>query len=435
MSIQDCISSLLTSPDSAVRRRSAEELMKMNSIADDAIAAFAQGLTDSDKGVRDICAMALTRVTDNTSIVKSSEHIAPLIAHEDIEIRNLAGDILLKFGAPAVSALYPYLLDEKADNRKFACDIIGLSNNQSAIPLVRKLLSDADDNVRCAAVEALGFLKASDMLGDIVAMYDDEIVRPYVVAAVGNLGGKQAQEFLLKLIDDETDEFTQIAAIDALAVCADDVGIAHKLLALLPTAHTDIQPVLLRTIYGIAYRLQVAIELPSHLRRAAYQALSDEDPDTRIAGLLALGKRFEEEDVPALLQEIARNNAETQQHIFAVIILQSAPSVAREFFNRLFPTLLESGAQIPEVLGYLATTLSAASYNENAAITVQCVIREYPRLIQEHRKEIVAFLLSVHRESAINLLNDEISSGIRERVEDATYLADLYSLHEVQLPT
>ena len=32
-------------------------------------------------------------------------------------------------------------------------------------------------------------------LGDIVAMYDDEIERPYVIAAIGNLGGKQAQEF------------------------------------------------------------------------------------------------------------------------------------------------------------------------------------------------------------------------------------------------
>ena len=127
MSAQDRISLMLTATDASVRRRTAEELIGLNLSDREVIVAFAKGLTDADKGVRDICALALERA-NNVPIPIRAEAVAPLITKEDIEVRNLAGDVLLKFGAAAVDALYPYLSDPKEDNRKFACDIIGLSN-------------------------------------------------------------------------------------------------------------------------------------------------------------------------------------------------------------------------------------------------------------------------------------------------------------------
>ncbi len=431
MSVQDRISSMLDSTDAAVRRRAAEELMELSSAENDVITAFAKGLTDADKGVRDICALALVRLgSDSTAI--SAKAVAPLITFEDIEVRNLAGDVLIKLGASAADALYPYLSDPKEDNRKFACDIIGLSNNPAAIPHVRKLLTDEDDNVRCAAVESLGFLKATDLLGDVVGMYDDEIVRPYVIAAIGNLGGKQAQEFLLKLME-EPDEFVQISAIDALAVCTDEIGVAHKLLALLPTSSADVQLVLLRTIYSIAFRLQIAIELPKDLREIARLALMDDEPDTRIAGLLALGQSYEEEDIPALLHEITLNNAETQQHILSVILSHSTPAVAREFFDRIFAAQFEANSPMTEILGFLTAILPHVE-GENAAIAIQAVMRQYAAVIQDHRREIIEFLLAVSRDAAIHLLSDEITSGQQHRVEDAAQFAQFYNIREIVLP-
>lgn len=430
MSAQDRISSMLTAPDASARRRAAEELIGLNLSDSEVIIAFAKGLTDADKGVRDICALALERA-NNAPIPIRAAAVAPLITQEDIEVRNLAGDILLKFGALAADALYPYLSDPKEDNRKFACDIVGLSNNPNAIPHVRKLLSDVDDNVRCAAVESLGFLKATEHLGDIIAMFDDETVRPYVVAAIGNLGGKQAQEFLLKLMD-ESDEFVQIGAIDALSVCADEIGIAHKLLVLLPKVGADVQPVLLRTIYSIAFRLQIAVELPDNLRSIAYQALMDEEPDTRIAGLLALGKTYDEDDIPALLHEITQNNPETQQHILSVTLANSTPAVAREFFERLFVVLDESNVQMTEILGYL-TELLPNIQGENGAIAIQAVMRQYLAVVQDHRRDIIEFLLAVSRDAAIHLLSDEIISGEQPRVEDATQFVQFYNIREVVL--
>lgn len=428
MSVQAFISTLLSGSDASQRRRAAEELIGTNTVNIDTINAFAKGLSDDDKGVRDICALGILR-SPEIHIVERAAAVAPLITNSDIEIRNLAGDILLKFGAPAVDALYPYLLDVKEDNRKFACDIIGLSNNPASIPHVRKLLTDTDDNVRCAAIEALGFLKASDLLGDIIAMYDDESVKPYVIGAVGHIGGKHAQEFLLNAMNDE-DEFTQIAAIDALAVCADEISIAHKLLSLLPGVSPDVQPVLLRTIYSIAFRLQAAIALPAELRSVAHQALTDDDADTRIAGLLALGSVYEEEDVDALFYEVKADNPDTQQHILSVTLNSSSPAMVREFFDRVFEELDNANLAITGFLGFLTALLPFAQ-SENAAIAIQAVMRKYTMAIQEQRKEILEFLLAVNREAALHLLSDELASKEAHRVEDARYFIGYFSIREL----
>ncbi|MDW8219408.1 MAG: HEAT repeat domain-containing protein [Bacteroidota bacterium] len=422
-------------PDAALRRRAAEELMEAGSVSEDAISAFAKGLTDPDKGVRDICALALARIGNSqTHTHFVAEAVVPLITHESLEVRNLAGDILIKLGPGAADALYPYLRDPISDNRKFACDIIGLSNNPSAIPYVRAILTDTDSNVRCAAIEALGFLKASELLGDIIAMYDDETVRPYVVAAAGSIGGKHAQDFLLKVMDESDDEFIQIAAIDALAVCADDIGIAHKLLQLLPSASPDVQVVLLRTVYSIAFRLKISIDLPHGLRSVAQQALMDDDPDTRISGLLALGKLYEEEDIPALLHEMHYNNPETQQHILSIVLNHSSPAVVREFFEQVFTSLPETHiVQVPELLGFLTSIIPTAA-TDNAAIALQTISRYYQSAIPDHRREIIEFLLAVDRHEVVRLLSDEITSGQQHRVEDAIQFAEFYNIREIVLP-
>jgi hypothetical protein len=232
---------------------------------------------------------------------------------------------------------------------------------------------------------------------------------------------------------DEPDEFIQISAIDALAVCADEIGIAHKLLALLPKVGDDVQLVLLRTIYSIAFRLQVAVELPDELRSIAYQALLDDEPDTRIAGLLALGKEYDEDDVPALLHEITRNNPETQQHILSIVLASSTPAVAREFFDRLFQVLDQSNVQITEILGFLAGLLPSL-HGENAAIAIQSVMRQYLAVVQDHRRDIIEFLLAVNRDAAIHLLSDEITSGEEHRIEDAAQFVQFYNVREVVLP-
>ena len=172
------------------------------------------------------------------------------------------------------------------------------------------------------------------------------------------------------------------------------------------------------------------IVLPPDLRSIAHQALTDDDSDTRIAGLLALGSLYEEEDVPALLHEIKSNNSDTQQHILSIALQYSSPAMVREFFERIFDTLAESSSQITEFLGYLTALLPQAQ-SENGAIAIQAVMREYSTLAQDQKREIIEFLVAINRDAALHLLADEIASSETHRIEDAKYFATYYNIREL----
>ncbi len=431
MTSQDLIQKLSFDSDADIRRRAAEELISQSGDAESIIRAFVSGLTDSDKGVRDICALGLEQLYKDMTLQKA-QAVASLITHQNIELRNLAGDILLKFGNYGADALYEYLRDPRADNRKFACDIIGLSGNVNAAESVAMLLDDDDVNVRCAAIEALGYLRATPYLQPIIAMYEkDEGVRPYIVNAVGNIGGNEAQTFLLNLMNaSEVDSFLQITTIDALSSCADDITIAHRLLQSLPNAELEIQLILLKAVYTIAFRLNTSISLPDDLRDIARQAMTDEDPETRIAGLLALGHTFYEEDISVLLHEIKTDHPDTQKHILSILLSQSSAEVVSIFFDKLFDVLNDSYSQLVELLGFLVSLWGNVT-SDNAQTVLESIVRHYAEMPSEYQKEMVEFLLSVKRDVLIELLQSELRSDVPQRIEDALFYIECYSIREL----
>jgi len=69
----------------------------------------------------------------------AAELIAGLIASPDLETRNMAGSILLTIGKPSVVPLIKLLSDDNADNRKFACDLLGNLKEKSAYPEIQNL--------------------------------------------------------------------------------------------------------------------------------------------------------------------------------------------------------------------------------------------------------------------------------------------------------
>jgi HEAT repeat protein len=92
----------------------------------------------------------------------AGEVIELLHAQENAGLRNAAAEILVRLGLPAV----PMLLEEIAcgdpDVRKFVLDIVGeIGEGVNAAALVRAL-DDVDENVRAAAAENLGKLKAAE---------------------------------------------------------------------------------------------------------------------------------------------------------------------------------------------------------------------------------------------------------------------------------
>jgi hypothetical protein len=432
------VQDLTTNPEADLRRRSAEELIAIGGNPDEVIAAFARGLSDMDKGVRDICATGLASSFKEFASRKA-QAIAPLITHNDIEVRNLAGDVLIKLGAPSAEILYAYLLDAKADNRKFACDIIGLvapslpaEKAAKAGDLVGALLRDKDVNVRCAAVEALGYMKVAKFLPDLQAAYRrEEDMRPYTITAMGNIGGRDATTFLLGLMDESADEpFYQMMVIDALSVCAEDMSIAEQFMERLSYADLEVQLLLLKAIYAIAFRLNRPLALADEYRDVARHAMAENDTETRIAGLLALGPVFYEADIPALLNEVKENSQDTQRHILYTLLSRSAPATVGAFFDKVFDAVSENCVEVVELFGQLVSMWANAT-PENSAVMLDTITRQYPNISSDYQKEVVELLLSVNRERLVSLLQSELTSGNARRIEDALQHIDLYSIREL----
>lgn len=332
---------LRTSDHAEQRRFAALELADSAPMTEDVIQALAQSLCDEDKGVRDVCAFAL-RTHDDAGI--KAHYIAPLIVHERIEVRNLAGEVLIQLGAPAADALLPYMSDANPDNRKFACDIIALLDNTSAhvMQSVIALLHDPDENVLTAGIDALGRLGTPEYTDALIALYEqDHELGPYIIQTLGQIGGELAQEFLLSLLA-TADEFIQIAAIDALALCGTHVELALRMLAEIPQASEAVQTIMLRTVFGLAYRLNEHIELPAELRSVAQRAMQDDDEEIRIAGLFAISSTgtIESSDIPAIIYFLQHSDESLQRHILSLVLSSTDLSVVAEF-TRAFIALID----------------------------------------------------------------------------------------------
>ncbi|HYP87867.1 MAG TPA: HEAT repeat domain-containing protein, partial [Polyangiaceae bacterium] len=80
---------------------------------------------------------------------------------DNVGLRNAAVEALGGFGGFAVDALAPCVASLDADGKKLAVETLGRSGAPAALELLAPLVTDADPNVRVAALEAVGAVGAS----------------------------------------------------------------------------------------------------------------------------------------------------------------------------------------------------------------------------------------------------------------------------------
>ena len=223
MNIDNVLHLLIHHPDPKIRKNAAEELSNSGELSRYVLEGYAQGLCDSDSGVKDICARALANAPEE-KLSEVAIVMSPLIAHNDIEIRNLASDILLNIGIPAVEPLLSFLEDSSFEVRQFAVDILGKIAHPSALPYIYDLLGDPEIVVKTSAIEAIGNMRELDSFYTLAALYDEanEDTKPVIIEAIGKIGGAEAQDFLINLLKVEEDIFIQTTCIDALALGGED---------------------------------------------------------------------------------------------------------------------------------------------------------------------------------------------------------------------
>ncbi len=175
-------------------------------------------IEDPDKGVRNSLAILLT-TTENCN---AAQYLVEYVSSEDISVRNLAGDILLKNADKSVKALTSYIDAGNDDDKKFCIDLLGLiGNSDSCDKIIEVLKTNTDQNVILACLESLGNLKCNSATESIKKFfYKDELYKPTVIEALGKIGSRDVQEFFVEIYEKE-DELTQYAIIESIGLTGD----------------------------------------------------------------------------------------------------------------------------------------------------------------------------------------------------------------------
>ncbi len=181
------------SDDPESRRRAVEFLREPNLELESPARYLLRALGDSDWRVRKQ-AIEVVR-----ALAPSGDLLAGLLLvlepGDNVGLRNAAVEALGAFGEPAVEAIAPKLPTLDADGKKLAAEALSRTLLPSALDVLRPLLTDADSNVRAAAIEAIATVGASaasdafEILASFLKRPNEEVfVRLSALDGINRLG-------------------------------------------------------------------------------------------------------------------------------------------------------------------------------------------------------------------------------------------------------
>lgn len=292
-------------------------------------------ITSNNRGVQSLAIDCLKSLPEEF-IGQASAHLVKLIESDNIEYRNIASDILSKYGNVCYDYLKPYLQHPIADVRQFALDIWGNIASKKDWNIVRNLLYDSNKNVVISAIMALGNIRVGEVVDELISKYaEDDEYKPFVLNSLGKIGGEKAREFILDVIYHSDELLLQLAAIDSVGYLESSEELLDTLLAKLPNSPKQVQPYFLKAICNLCKKTHSLKKLPDEMRQIARDSLKENDIEIRRAALLALGDSYDILDVDSLIFELLRFDAENMELIFGNIIHNSSGDVFSDFIEKL----------------------------------------------------------------------------------------------------
>lgn len=192
------IKDLLTHKNPSKKRVAAEELSKAD---ERALYPLIKALRDDDLGVQDAAIQSLISIGGEVTAYM----VIPLL-REDSQLRNAAMLILKEISSDAIPLLKPLLYDKDDDIRKFAIDIIchvGKCNYPDL--LVEILRKDMNPNVRSSAAKAIGILNYKEAIPDLVmALQDEEWVCFSALEALSLIKDESSVMDIVRLLDSDS---------------------------------------------------------------------------------------------------------------------------------------------------------------------------------------------------------------------------------------
>ncbi len=313
--------------------------------SEETVAFLIRELQNTDTGIRDAACAVLRERPDSGAAAL----LVPLLAHEIIDIRNMASELLIDYGEASLPELLAGFASADGDMRKFIVDILGRIGAREAVPLLRQALDDSEPNVAVSAAEALGHIAATEAVPDLIAHYHDfDGMQPVVVEALGAILTPEAEAFLLDLLEKES-LYTCYAILDALQN-SDNTATARHLYDNIFTYRDELKTDILRTVFLILLKNDEALEIREgllDLQENFFELLEDDDFAFRSELLRILPVSFLERTPRRLLGLLA-----TEEQDF----LQAVSEKLQQCRKTTIETLVREGRgtlTIPALLGLL----------------------------------------------------------------------------------
>ena len=288
----------LKSSNATERKEALEELLSYD-LTDELIKLVSQLFTDEDKGVRDAASMLFTIQL----YPQVPNHIVHYCFSDDISIRNMAGEVLLKNGEYSIPALMNELGKENSDDEKFLIDILGwIGLPEPTLKIIDILRTNKDENVILACAEALGNIKAEEAVPILLELLEndkDEILTPTVMEALGKIGNKETIDHFMKVYHKQ-DILTKYTIIESLGRVGDADSLGFLLEEL---QHTDSSLVgaIVKSSEQLLSSLGFEIELNDELKLIILKALEEIDEDTVLAAVKLLYNYDNQEIIEAFV--------------------------------------------------------------------------------------------------------------------------------------
>ncbi len=281
---------------------------------DRVLEAAATMLNAEDRGVREAASRLLILCSNDKAASLAAIHI---MSH-NIAVRNLAGDVLVRMGATASRVLLPYVESKDKDVRKFAIDLLAqLPSSPEIVTKIKAHLTDGDQNVVCASIDALGSLHSEQSILNIVQLYDKlEFARPNIVNAAAKFPEKVTTQFFLSALSDQ-DPVVQLAGAEALAI-RKDKEVVEALIKKLDSLSDLAKPVVLHSIVSFLDPATYEGQIPKSLKPHLIEMLNDSDPVYVRAAVRGLRNFVDDEVMKTLINSLGRSET-IDDAVFSVL--------------------------------------------------------------------------------------------------------------------
>ncbi len=203
MTVPDQLVHAIASTDPEERRRATTALTEHPPEA--VLTLLRAALGDEDWRVRKEAAEVAVRLQSEAVVRSLVEVLGP--EDQNIGRRNAAVEALAGYGVACVDALSVAVPALDADGRKLAAEALGRCGQDSALIVLRSMVSDEDPNVRVAVVEAMATVGATsvDVVAPILDSYldgEDALLRLTALTGLNDLGVTVEWNRLARSLDD-----------------------------------------------------------------------------------------------------------------------------------------------------------------------------------------------------------------------------------------